>query len=217
MNFFQIVFVLCCVTLSYVSSQLNSVLNNLRRTFSLSELSRAARTNLQESYDFVIIGAGSGGSVVANRLTENPKWSVLLVEAGDEEDFITDVPLLAPLQFSTGHSWKYKSEKLKTACLGLVGQRCNLPRGKALGGTSVVNYLVYTRGSKHDYDEWESLGNSGWSYTDVLPYFIKSENCTKCNGIDEKYHGQNGYLNVENPGYESPTVQSFLQAGKLLG
>lgn len=216
MNFSH-VFLVFSVILAVVSSQLSSVLNNLRRTFSLSELSRAARTNLQESYDFVIIGAGSGGSVVANRLTENPKWSVLLIEAGDEEDFFSDIPLLAPLQSSTGHSWKFKSEKLSTACLGLVDQRCNLPRGKALGGTSVVNYLLYTRGSKHDYDEWAKLGNSGWSYNDVLPYFIKSENCTKCYTIDKKYHGQNGYLNVESSSYESPTVQSFLQAAKLFG
>lgn len=93
---------------------------------------------------------GSGGSVVANRLTENPKWSVLLLEAGKDENFITDVPLLAAFQSTTSYNWGYKSEKLKTACLGLIDGRCNLARGKALGGTSVINFLLYTRGNRLD-------------------------------------------------------------------
>lgn len=86
--------------------------------------------------------------MVANRLTENPRWSVLLIEAGRDENFITDVPLLAAFQSSTGYNWGYKSEKLKTACLGLIDGRCNIARGKALGGTSVINFLLYTRGSR---------------------------------------------------------------------
>lgn len=94
------------------------------------------------------IFAGSGGSVVANRLTENPDWSVLLLEAGKDESILTDVPLIASLQSVTSYNWGYKSGKQKTACLGLIDGKCNLPRGKALGGTSVINFLIHTRGNK---------------------------------------------------------------------
>lgn len=86
--------------------------------------------------------------MVANRLTENPDWKVLLLEAGKDESFISDIPVGAALQSATGYNWGYKSEKMTTACLGLIGQRCNLARGKALGGTSVINFLLYTRGHR---------------------------------------------------------------------
>lgn len=92
--------------------------------------------------------AGSGGSVVANRLTENPDWSVLLLEAGKDESIITDVPLIASLQSVTAYNWGYKSLKQKNACLGLINQQCNMARGKALGGTSVINFLLFTRGNR---------------------------------------------------------------------
>ncbi|VEN38541.1 unnamed protein product, partial [Callosobruchus maculatus] len=154
---------------------------------------------------------------VANRLTENPKWSVLLVEAGEEENFFTDVPLIAALQSVTAYNWNYHAQKLKTACLGLNYGRCSITRGKAIGGTSVLNFLIYTRGNRQDYDSWAAMGNEGWSYDEVLPYFIKSENCTLCRQIDEEYHGKNGYLNIEHPGYESPFVKLFIKAGHDMG
>ncbi|KAL3278285.1 hypothetical protein HHI36_013619 [Cryptolaemus montrouzieri] len=183
--------------------------NIVHRIRDINEFSR--------SYDFIIIGGGSGGSVVANRLSENPDSCVLLLEAGGDETFLTDVPLMASLQGMTRFNWRNKAKRIKTACLGAVDHRCNLPRGKALGGTSVINFLIYTRGSRHDYDEWEKLGNPGWSYNDVLPYFMKSENCTNCQDIDENYHGYDGYLNIEHPGYESPMSKAFIKSGFDLG
>lgn len=86
--------------------------------------------------------------MIANRLTENPEWSVLLIEAGKEETILTDVPLLAPLQTVTSYNWGFKSKRFKTACLGLIDGRCNIVTGKALGGTSVINFLLYSRGNK---------------------------------------------------------------------
>ncbi|KAJ8954868.1 hypothetical protein NQ314_007001, partial [Rhamnusium bicolor] len=158
-----------------------------------------------------IFCTGSGGSVVANRLTENARWSVLLLEAGRDENFFTDVPLMASLHSSSSYNWGYKSERLNTSCLGLIDGKCNMVRGKALGGTSVINFLLYTRGNR-----LESRFHR-WSYKDVLPYFIKSENCTLCEDIDQAYHGKSGYMNIEHPGFESPMVKLFLKAGQDLG
>lgn len=198
-------------------SQISEILNPIRTFFNVSGGPIRETENIADLYDFVIIGAGSGGSVVANRLSENQKWSVLILEAGGDEIFLSDIPLTSALLTATAYNWGYKSEKVKTACLGLINQRCNMPRGKALGGTSVINFLLYTRGNRRDFDEWSELGNEGWSYDEILHYFIKSENCTFCENINPEYHGYKGYLNVEHAKYSSPTLKAFLKAGTNLG
>ncbi len=170
---------------------------------------------INREYDFVIVGAGSGGSVLANRLTEIPEWSVLLLEAGKEEIFLTDVPLLVSYVVGTEYNWGYRTERQPGACLGMKGKRCHWPRGKAMGGTSVINYMVYTRGFKHDYDTWAAMGNEGWSYDDVYPYFLKSEDATAFR--DSKCHSRGGYLRVERPAWRSPVAPSFLEACQELG
>lgn len=175
--------------------------------------------HVRKQYDFVVVGAGSGGSVVANRLTEVGNWTVLLLEAGDEENFVTDVPLLVSYVTSSGDfNWNYRTERQPEACLGMRGQRCNWPRGKAMGGTSVINYMVYTRGFAADYDEWRSLGNEGWGYADVLPYFLKSEDARwepSADGAEQ--HGRGGYLAVERANWRSPLAPHFMDACRQLG
>lgn len=99
----------------------------------------------------------------------------------------------------------------------LDGGVCNLPQGRALGGTSVINFLMHTRGNPKDYDDWEKLGNPGWSYNDVLPYFKKLENTKLTTKFDLKYRGINGPVSIENPNYESKLFKPFLEAGKQLG
>ncbi|XP_018580306.1 glucose dehydrogenase [FAD, quinone]-like isoform X2 [Anoplophora glabripennis] len=210
-------FIIFLFSVVICNSQVQEIFRDIRRLFNIGDGVIDDAEDISAEYDFIVIGAGSGGSVVANRLTENPKWTVLLLEAGRDESFITDIPLLAAFQSTTGYNWGYKSEKLKTACLGLIDGRCNIARGKALGGTSVTNFLLYTRGSRLDFDMWSRMGNEGWSYDEVLPYFIKSENCTSCGEIDKPFHGTDGYLNIEHPGYESPTVKLFLKTGLDLG
>ncbi|KAK0159394.1 hypothetical protein PV328_010273 [Microctonus aethiopoides] len=182
---------------------------------------------IESSYDFIIIGAGSGGSVLANRLTENPNWRVLLIEAGKEEIFLTDWPLLAPVMQITGYNWGYKTEKSDENnnknggyCLSMIDGRCNWPRGKAVGGTSVINFMIHSRGSKLDFDQWAIDGNDGWSYNDVYPYFLKTEKLIvnkNTRGVDESIHGKNGYLDVTTPPWSSELRDKFLMAGEELG
>jgi len=126
-------------------------------------------------YDFIIVGAGSAGCVLANRLSENKKWRILLVEAGYAPNVFNQIPLLVSYFQLTDYNWGYNVEPQKNACLGMINHQCAWPRGRALGGTSILNYMIHTRGNRFDYDKWASLGNVGWSYADVLPYFKKSE------------------------------------------
>lgn len=128
-----------------------------------------------DKYDFIVVGAGSAGSAIANRLSENKKWKVLLLEAGFQPNLLNKIPIMVGYFQLTDYNWGYKVTPQKNACLGMINQQCSWPRGRALGGTSTLNYMIHTRGNKHDYDEWASLGNDGWSYMDVLPYFKKSE------------------------------------------
>src|SRR5215471_4789685 len=123
-------------------------------------------------YDYVIVGAGSAGSVMAARLSEDPNVSVALVEAGppDTAEEI-HVPVAFPRLFKTRWDWDYDSEPEP----GLQGRRVYLPRGRMLGGSSSMNAMIYIRGNAADYDGWAANGAQGWSYRDVLPYFLRSE------------------------------------------
>lgn len=182
----------------YVAGMLQSIIletiYNFLAGFSLTSNNIVQDEDIiMKEYDFIIIGAGSAGSVLANRLTENLDWDVLILEAGEDEVFFTDIPVMAPVLHITDYVQSYKSEPRSQKrdgsggyCLSMIEGRCKMVSGRAVGGTSVVNFMVYSRGTSADYDNWQALGNPGWSYNDVLPYFIKSEKC-RLTDCDTRY------------------------------
>ncbi|CAG9104652.1 unnamed protein product [Plutella xylostella] len=173
---------------------------------------------LRQEYDFVIVGGGSAGSVLANRLSEVEGWSVLLLEAGGHETDISDVPLLSLYLHKSKLDWKYRTQPQDTACQAMVDKRCCWTKGKVLGGSSVLNTMLYIRGNRRDFDQWESFGNPGWGYEDVLPYFKKSEDQRNPYlARDTRHHATGGYLTVQDSPYNTPLGAAFLQAGEEMG
>nr|XP_023022825.1 glucose dehydrogenase [FAD, quinone]-like [Leptinotarsa decemlineata] len=173
--------------------------------------------NIHKDYDFIVVGGGSAGAVVASRLSEISKWKVLLLEAGPDENEISDVPSLAAYLQLSKLDWTYKTEYTGKACLGMKNGRCNWPRGKVLGGSSVLNYMLYVRGNKHDYDLWEQLGNPGWNYDNVLKYFKKSEDNRNPYLAKTPYHSKGGLLTIQESPWRTPLVVAFLEAGLEMG
>ena len=159
------------------------------------------------TFDYIIVGAGSAGCVLANRLSENPDCSVLLIEAGSKDwhPFIHMPAGIAKLVNIKSLNWNYHTEPEPH----LNNRRMYWPRGKVLGGSSSINAMCYCRGHKKDYDLWSSLGNKGWSFEDVLPYFVKSENNQR---ITNDYHGNNGPLHVSDLKHHNILTDVFLKA-----
>jgi choline dehydrogenase len=162
-------------------------------------------------YDYIIVGAGSAGCVLANRLSEDPTVKVLLLEAGGRDNRKEiQIPLAFSKLFKGPCDWTYFTEPEPQ----LGNRSLYWPRGKVLGGSSSMNAMIYMRGHRADYDQWRDLGNPGWSYDDVLPYFKKSEN--QQHGPSE-YHGASGPLRVSDLCSPSPLSEAFVAAGEEAG
>ena len=163
------------------------------------------------NYNYIVIGAGSAGCVVANRLTEDRDTTVLLLEAGNP-DTKPEIQIPADCTKLLGSEvdWGYFSEPEPY----LNNRKIFCPRGKVLGGSSSINFMIYTRGNHRDYDRWQELGNPGWSYQDMLPYFKKSEHQQR--GADA-YHGVDGELSVTDSIAPATISHRFVDAAVALG
>jgi choline dehydrogenase len=168
------------------------------------------------TYDYVIAGAGSAGCVLANRLTEDGKTSVLLLEAGPEDKSpMIHMPAgVAHLLRTKAFNWQFDTE----AEPHMNNRELYWPRGKVLGGSSSINGIVYIRGEASDYDEWVSLGNKGWSFEDCLPYFKKSQGQSGDSSIySSELHGSDGPLKVSTPELDNELFHTYLKAGQQAG
>lgn len=165
-----------------------------------------ATSNIE--FDFVIVGSGSAGSVVANRLTEIEDWKVLLIEAGENPSILSEIPGIFLLQIDSPVDYSYDVEPEKFACHGSKNKLCKWPKGKALGGSSILNAMLYIYGNDEDYNEWSRMGNEGWSYNEILPYFKKSQSCGHGHNDEwrSKYCSHDGPLNVRYFNYTNPGI-----------
>ncbi|HAO18230.1 MAG TPA: choline dehydrogenase [Alteromonas macleodii] len=166
-----------------------------------------------QTFDYIIVGAGSAGCVLANRLSENPKHKVLLLETGgSDKSIFIKMPTALSIPMNTDkYAWQFNTEKEPY----LNNREMHCPRGKVLGGSSSINGMVYVRGHAKDFDEWEAHGAEGWNYQACLPYFQKAETWYKGN---DAYRGGNGELGVNNGNeMKNPLYTAFIKAGEQAG
>lgn len=174
--------------------------------------SRENSSTMSQPFDYIVIGAGSAGCVLASRLSEDPATRVLLLEAGPPDRSLwIHLPIgYGKTMWSDTYNWRFHTDPDPN----MNGRRIYWPRGKTLGGSSSINGLIYIRGQREDYDHWAALGNTGWGYSDVLPYFIKSEGNQR-GAIP--YHGDNGPLKVSDIGARHELIEAFIEGAQQIG
>ncbi|MDP4797083.1 MAG: GMC family oxidoreductase N-terminal domain-containing protein, partial [Rhodospirillales bacterium] len=166
-----------------------------------------------ETFDYVIVGAGSAGSVLANRLSEDPTVRICVLEAGPV-DYNPFIHIPAGFIYTIKDpkvNWLYETEPTEWT----AGRAIQQPRGKTLGGSSSINGHIYTRGNRMDYDGWAQRGNHGWGYADVLPYFRRSEG--RIGEGDDTFRGREGPLKVTNIDWSHPLTEAFIEGVQTIG
>ncbi len=166
-------------------------------------------------YDYIIIGAGSAGCVLANRLSADSKNSVLVLEAGGpDNDLNIHIPGAYTKIHKSKRDWGFFTEEQ----VHVNNRKIYLPRGKTLGGSSSTNAMAYVRGNRADFDQWAELGNEGWDFDSILPYFKKSEQHAQADQMDAGYHGTFGEINVTLPTlFKTPFIDDFIASCAAVG
>ncbi|KAK5644076.1 hypothetical protein RI129_007921 [Pyrocoelia pectoralis] len=170
---------------------------------------------LYGTFDHIVVGAGASGAIIATRLSEDPHRTVLLLEAGGHETDFTDIPAMAEICELLDYNWNFASVPQNNSCLSSNNRQCLYSRGKAIGGSTVINGLFYSRGNARDYDEWKDMGNDGWGSEEVLTFYKKLENYKI--DVDPGYHGYDGYMNIEYVYPDNLKTAMFLNANRELG
>ena len=166
----------------------------------------------EQTYDYIVVGAGSAGAAVAHRLSADPRHRVLLLEAGPETHRWAKIPIgYAKLLTNPEANWLYSSEPEAST----NGRRLPVPRGKLLGGSSSINGLAFVRGQAQDFDTWAQMGLKGWAHRDVLPFFKRME--SYAGGGDDAFRGRNGPLRITNPQPDAPLFRALIEAASQVG
>nr|XP_042897443.1 glucose dehydrogenase [FAD, quinone]-like [Parasteatoda tepidariorum] len=206
---------------SYPTPVANSTLLPLMLMSLASQQNAPTRTQtpstIDSEYDYIVVGSGSAGSTLASRLSEVSCVTVLLLEAGRGAPLLNDVPVFGNLFWNSDLDWKYKTTPQKHTARLQKKRKVDWPSGKGFGGTSLLHNNLYVRGSHKNYDDWAEQGATGWSYKDVLPYFIKLEDNRSPQYLDEGYHGKGGPVTVEEPNYDSKLKHGLIDAVDELG
>ena len=166
---------------------------------------------MSNSYDYIVVGAGAAGCAVANRLSEDPNVHVAILEAGPKDSSpLIHMPAGFTKLVGEKVNWQFKTTEQKQ----VNNRNMHYPQGRTLGGSTSINAMIYIRGHRLDYDEWEELGNKGWGYDGVLPYFKKSENNER---FVNDYHGQGGPVNVADQVQHNPLTRAFVRSAQEAG
>ncbi|XP_014228225.1 glucose dehydrogenase [FAD, quinone]-like [Trichogramma pretiosum] len=192
---------------------------NKRQSSRRSPKNRDNHNNMNDHYDFIVVGAGGAGLVLANRLSEIPHWKILVLEEGSEQPYFNEIPAMLITNPTSESTHTFSSEPEPFACAGNPNKACLLPCGKGVGGTTSMYGMLYTRGTRANYDEWAELGNKAWSYEAVLPYFLKSEDMRAPSILKQSpgVHGVGGNLAVDYFAHRDNVSLAIHDAWRELG
>ncbi|XP_067124756.1 glucose dehydrogenase [FAD, quinone]-like [Centruroides vittatus] len=170
-----------------------------------------------EEYDYIIVGAGTAGSVLLKRLSENPSIKVLVLEAGEGPPVVAEFPAISLSLIRTKYTWNYTSLPSERIAHAVEERSIELGAGRLLGGTAMVNLNIYARGNKYDYDEWARNGAIGWDWKNVFPYFLRQEDNLNPEIVDNGYHGIDGDMPIQFHEFSSPITEGYLEGAKATG